>query len=350
MQPVREQLSGASAHGTERWRDAWESVLLASLAAALAWFIAHHVLGHPQPFFAPIAAAISLSTSRIQRSRRIVQMVVGVLIGIGIAEVLVALIGTGTAAIGVIAFATFTVAVLGGAGVFGEGMMFANQAAASAILVVALHRAGTGSERAIDALVGGAVALVLGVLLFPANPLRILRTAERSVLHTLAIAVERAVSSREQRRSRQEEWTLRMGYTIHQRLAQLARARATAHANVRIAPRRWSLRALVDAENDRTARLDLLANAVIGLVRATMVEEGTLPEPLMQQIDALGRTLDRLATVDQPWPPALREHVLRVAEGAVEYASTVRREPGTTTTAILGATAVDLSRLLEVPS
>jgi uncharacterized membrane protein YgaE (UPF0421/DUF939 family) len=350
MQRVREQFAGASAHGTERWRDAWESVILASVAASLAWLIAHKALGHPQPFFAPIAAAISLSTSRIQRSRRIVQMVGGVLIGIGVAEVLVALFGTGTVAIGVIAFATFTVAVLGGAGVFGEGMMFANQAAASAILVVALHRAGTGSERAIDALVGGGVALVLGVLLFPANPLRILRTAERSVLRTLAVAVEQAVGPREQLRAGEEDWTLTIGYTVHQRLAQLARARATAHANVRIAPRRWRLRPVVDAENERTARLDLLANAVVGLVRATTVEEGPLPEPLIRQIDALGRTLDRLATVDQPWPPALREHVLKVAHSAVEYASTVRREQGATTTAILGATAVDLSRLVEARS
>jgi uncharacterized membrane protein YgaE (UPF0421/DUF939 family) len=350
MQRMREQLAGASAHGTERWRDAWESVVLASVAAALAWLIAHTVLGHPQPFFAPIAAAISLSTSRIQRSRRIVQMVGGVLIGIVVAEVLVALVGTGTAAIGIIAFATFTVAVLGGAGVFGEGMMFANQAAASAILVVALHRAGTGSERAVDALVGGAVALVLGVILFPANPLRLLRAAERAVLQTLAVAVQRAVAPREQLRTGEEDWTLRMGYTVHQRLATLARARATAHANVRIAPRRWRLRPVVDAENDRTARLDLLANAVVGLVRATMVEEGPLPEPLVRQIGALGQTLDRLATVDQPCPPALRQHVLRVAHSAVDYASTVRRPHGATTTAILGATATDLSRLVEAPS
>jgi hypothetical protein len=40
-----------------------------ALAAALAWLIAHRVLGHAQPFFAPIAAAISLSISHTQRSR-----------------------------------------------------------------------------------------------------------------------------------------------------------------------------------------------------------------------------------------------------------------------------------------
>jgi hypothetical protein len=73
-----------------RVRAAWLPVALASLAAALSWLIAHRVLGHPQPFFAPIAAAIALSTSRIKRSIRIAQMVSGVLLGIAIGELLVA--------------------------------------------------------------------------------------------------------------------------------------------------------------------------------------------------------------------------------------------------------------------
>src|SRR5437762_9644581 len=102
--------------GLARALDSWQPVALAAVAAALAWLIAHSLLGHPQPFFAPIAAAISLSTSRIQRSRRIVQMVIGVLLGIAIAELLSALIGTGTIAIGVIAFVTLSAAVLAGAG------------------------------------------------------------------------------------------------------------------------------------------------------------------------------------------------------------------------------------------
>lgn len=37
--------------------------------------------------------------------------------------------------------------------------MFANQVAASAILVVTLHKHGAGGERAIDALVGAGLAL-----------------------------------------------------------------------------------------------------------------------------------------------------------------------------------------------
>jgi uncharacterized membrane protein YgaE (UPF0421/DUF939 family) len=111
------------------WRRVRASVwplALASVSAALAWLIAHRLLGHPQPFFAPIAAAIALSTSRIQRSRRIAQMVTGVLLGIGVGEVLVAILGTSTTSLGVIVLVTLAAAVISGVGFFGEGMMFAN--------------------------------------------------------------------------------------------------------------------------------------------------------------------------------------------------------------------------------
>jgi uncharacterized membrane protein YgaE (UPF0421/DUF939 family) len=43
--------------------------LLASTGAGLAWWVAHDVLGHPQPFFAPIAAAISLTSHGCKRRR-----------------------------------------------------------------------------------------------------------------------------------------------------------------------------------------------------------------------------------------------------------------------------------------
>src|SRR5579871_4983082 len=139
----------------------------AALAAALAWVVAHDGLGHAQPFFAPIAAAISLGTSGIRRGRRIVQMVFGVTLGIAVGEGASAALGSGAPAIGLVVLVTLAAALATGVGVFGEGMMYANQSAASAILVVSLHRHGTGPERLVDALVGGGVAGVIAVGLFP---------------------------------------------------------------------------------------------------------------------------------------------------------------------------------------
>jgi uncharacterized membrane protein YgaE (UPF0421/DUF939 family) len=346
MVRIRAHLHGAIHRGRNRYRSAFQPILLASIGAAIAWAIAHDVLGHAQPFFAPIAAAIAISTSRIQRSRRTIQLVGGVLLGIGIGELLAATIGTAAIALALIVFVTMSVAVLAGGGFVGQGMMFANQAASSAILVATLHRHGTGSERAVDAIVGGAVAFVLGVLLFPAEPRSILEGAERSVLQTLARTLQRTAIEGVGRPG-EHGWALAASYEIHQRLADLARARSTAHAIVRVAPRRWPLRETVDAESRRTAQLDLLANAVLGLVRAATAESEPLPEELDRQIAGLGAALGRLADTDQPWPTAIREQVNEISREAIAHSANMRAERGATTTAILGATGADLAELVE---
>ena len=140
MAESTEAVKRALLRGLARARESWSSLVLAAVAAAIAWFIAHDLLGHQQPFFAPIAAAVTLSVSRVQRTQRIVQLVGGVLLGIGIGEGLSAALGTSTYALGLIVLVTFLAAVITGVGFVGEGMMFANQAAASAILVVTLHQ------------------------------------------------------------------------------------------------------------------------------------------------------------------------------------------------------------------
>jgi hypothetical protein len=147
----------------------WPS-LQAALAAAISWFIADRVLRNPQPFFAPIAAAITMGTTSVRRRQRVVQLVTGVLLGIAIAEALSAVLGTSTATLGLIVFVTFVVAKLTGEAFATEGMLFANQAAASAILVVTVHSHGIGADRALDALIGGGVAAIFGLLVCAPDP------------------------------------------------------------------------------------------------------------------------------------------------------------------------------------
>ena len=322
-------------------RSMWPTVQ-AALAAVLAWVIAHNALGHAQPFFAPIAAAIALGTTGIRRGRRIVQMVFGVTLGIGVGEGASALVGTGTVAIGLVVLATLSAAVVAGVGVFGEGMMFVNQSAASAILVVALHRHGTGSERLVDALVGGGVAGVIGVGLFPAEPLRVLRDAEQQVLRSLAGSLAHLATLLGTGTPPQAGWTLAAAQDIHQQLSGLAQARMTARANVRIAPRRWRLRGAVAAEDQRVARFDLLAGASLSLIRAASdaldgsaellpggVQElspGGIRELSADSTKALSPggvkklagALEALAAAPRPWPDQTLRAVERLTTATVE--------------------------------
>ncbi len=317
-------------------------------AAALAWLIAHRVLGHVQPFFAPIAAAIALSTSPVQRSRRIAQMVGGVLLGIIVGEGLYSLLGGSTAALGVIVLVTMMLALAVGAGFFGDGMMFPNQAAASAILVVTLHRHGTGSERAVDAVVGGAVALLIGVGLFPAEPLKLMRNAEQRVLEVLATRLGAVSAALREGNLPTEDWTLAAGLEIHQQLNALARARATARINVRVAPRRWRRRRTVDAEDLRTARLDLLANAVISLIRSvTMQRDPPPPDPeLQQQIKGMAGALRWLAEAPRPWTEAVLRETEAAARAALSHAEARGIDRDHVVAAVVRAVARDLIAVL----
>jgi uncharacterized membrane protein YgaE (UPF0421/DUF939 family) len=349
----RVDVSQAGRRARQRVLGSLKAVVLAAVAAALAWYFAHDVLGHSQPFFAPIAAAISLSTSQIQRSRRIAQMVSGVLLGIVIGEGLHSLLGGSTAALGVIVLVTMIVAMAAGVGFFGDGMMFPNQAAASAILVATVHHQGTGAERAVDAVVGGGVALVLGVGLFPSHPLAVLQEAEQRVLEALATRLSELMRLLGDGREPGDGWTLESGLEIHNRLSALARARATARVAVRVAPRRWRLRAVVDAEDRRTARLDLLANAALSLMRAVSVRvaaEGVPPPELQQQLHMLAAGLRSLAESQRPWPPRLLEEIEATARTAIEYAGARGIDRDQVVAAILRATARDLIAVIGPPT
>ena len=55
----------------------------------VAWLIAADLLGHPTPLFAPIAAVVSLGTSYGQRLRRVVEVTIGVAVGVFVADLLV---------------------------------------------------------------------------------------------------------------------------------------------------------------------------------------------------------------------------------------------------------------------
>jgi uncharacterized membrane protein YgaE (UPF0421/DUF939 family) len=335
-----------------RVRAALGPITLTAVAAALAWLVARRGLGHPQPFFAPVAAAVSLSTSRFERFRRILQLVGGVLLGIGIGGLLSSALGISTVALAMIVFVTLAIAIGADAGFFAGGMMFANQAAASAILVVTLHKHGTGAERAVDALVGGGVGLVLGVGLFPAHPLRLLRDAERRLLAQLATTVEQAGEMLSHAGDPGAEWALARGAQVHGRLAELASARATARANVRVAPRRWRLRPLVDAELARLSRLDGLVEGLLGAARAATSQQqqgsGPLSMSLREELAAIGIGLRLLAATQQPWPKVTLDDVCAITRRIVARDPSASFDRVAVVGSLLHTSALDLAAVLGV--
>src|SRR6266581_1297786 len=189
---VREQLD----RRLGRWRSAALPIAQAAVAAGLAWLIAVHVIGHHSPFFAPIAAVICLGITLGQRLRRGVELVVGVSIGIGVGDLLISVIGTGAWQVALVVALAMSAAVL-----LDGGPVITIQSAASAVLVATLYLPGAtgGANRMIDALTGGAVALVVAALL-PANPLTVAhRKASRTLgeLADVLRGVAHAISERD---------------------------------------------------------------------------------------------------------------------------------------------------------
>lgn len=158
------------AAGRDAWRrvraGAWPSVQC-GLAASGAWAFATHVLGHPRPFFASVAAVVALGVSGGGRLRRTAELALGVALGVAVGDLLVSLIGQGAWQIGVVvALALLIALAVGGTG------LAVIQAGLQAVFVVALPRtAGSGLHRWQDALVGGAAALLVAALL-PTDPWR----------------------------------------------------------------------------------------------------------------------------------------------------------------------------------
>ncbi|MCA2364061.1 aromatic acid exporter family protein, partial [Mycobacterium avium] len=245
--------------GGKRLGAVWFNLLQTSLAAGLSWYLAHDVLDHPQPFFAPIAAAVSLSTSNVLRAQRAVQMMIGVTLGIGLGTVVQGMLGPGALPIAVAALVALGAAVFIGGGFIGHGMMFANQTVVSALLVLALYRGGAGPERIFDALIGGAVAIVVAVLLFPADPRTVLGAARAGVLAVLHDVLSRAADVSSGRRAAPPDWPLSAVDRVHEQLSGLLEARTTARHVVAIAPRRWGLRDAVRAADHQAVHVALLA-------------------------------------------------------------------------------------------
>ena len=283
----------------------WPS-MQASVAVAIAWYLAHDVLGHPAPIFAPVAAAVTLGAGRVMRGQRALQLIGGVTIGIGIGVAVEALAGAGALALGLAALLTMWVTIAIGGGFTGNGVMFINQASVSAILLIALPLPGGWLQRLIEALVGGGVALVIAVLLFPAAPLPLLRDTAQRVFVALHAALNHLDEVGAERRVVEQRWMLDAGERIYEQLAALVAARFTAADIVRLAPRWWHMRPAVRAADDRLAHVSLLAGAVLSLLRAVggLSVERALPAQLRAAIHELAAALGTLAENPETGAPA----------------------------------------------
>jgi uncharacterized membrane protein YgaE (UPF0421/DUF939 family) len=298
----------------QRLRGGFVLALQAGLGAGLAWFIAHDVIGRPAPFFAPIAAVITLASSVGQRARRTVELVVGVAIGIGVGDVLILVIGTGPLQIGLIVVLAILVATA-----LGGGTPLVVQSAASAVLVATLTSSGAVPWlRFFDALVGGGVGLVVMTILLPLNPLTVVRRAADPALSALVAGLHQIADGLAHADSGRVQDALERLRAAEEAFTAYAAACAAARENVAFAPARWrnrgALAQYVDGANQLT---HALRNVRVLARRATTAlgDGEQIPDVLPTSIHLLGDAVDLLR---QEWargvdPEATRARALRAA-------------------------------------
>jgi uncharacterized membrane protein YgaE (UPF0421/DUF939 family) len=161
-----------------------------AIAAGVAWFVAADVFGHQQPFFAPIAAVLSLGTSYGQRLRRLAEVTLGVAMGVFLGDLLTHWIGSGGWQIMLIVGLGMTAALL-----LDAGVIFVTQAAVQGIVVsTLLPDPGQAFVRWSDALIGGAVALVAATVV-PQAPLRRPREQAAVVVRKLGTLLRTSADS-----------------------------------------------------------------------------------------------------------------------------------------------------------
>jgi uncharacterized membrane protein YgaE (UPF0421/DUF939 family) len=266
-------------------------ILHSAVAASLAWLVATELVGHQQPFFAPISAVVTLGLTVGERRRRAVELAIGVSVGIAIADALVAAIGTGTWQVGVVVALAMVAATL-----VGGGPLLASQAGASAVLVATLQPPDGGVDfgRALDALVGGGCALLVSSLLLPVNPLRLLRESAGPVLDALVEALEQlseALTTRRPAAADAALLALARADGVHDGLVGMLE---TAGEAVRLSPQR----------RGALSGLDRYAVAVGQLGR------------VIEDLRALARGAMRAINVDDSVPPEAVQAIDRLTAGA----------------------------------
>lgn len=131
------------------------------VAAVVAYLFARHVLGHEVPLVAVTVTISALGLARDARPRRVLETVIGINVGILVAVLLVLGFGRGVWQIAVILALTLVVARA-----VSPSAAFAIAAAVQSMLVAVLPEPEGGVfVRALDGVVGGAVALLVTALI-----------------------------------------------------------------------------------------------------------------------------------------------------------------------------------------
>jgi uncharacterized membrane protein YgaE (UPF0421/DUF939 family) len=325
-----------------RLRANWRWFAQAALATAPSWELAKVLFDHPRPIFAPVAGLIAVSTTLGQRRRYAVEMVVGIALGIGIADALFTLVGAGTWQIAAIVVGAMVTAVA-----LGGSTVLVSEAAGSALLVVTVQPPGTGlsGARFLDSLLGGLVGLVVTSVL-PASPGRTVHRAAAAMLAEIALTLEEVAQALERRDPDPAERAWTRASEIDPDV--LRDAVAAGRETLRLAPWLRGTRQQFVRYARASTQIDNAITSVEALSRGAVraiVQGDNVPPPVPEALRELADAVRRLeGTLEDGDDTAVREPALRAAARATLVLEQTANLSVNLIVVQTRATAVDLLR------
>jgi uncharacterized membrane protein YgaE (UPF0421/DUF939 family) len=184
-------------------------------------------------------------------------------------------------------------------------------------------------------------------LLFPADPLKVLRRARIGVLGVLHGVLARTADFAAGRKQAAPDWPLSAVDRVHEQVGGLIQARATARQVVRISPRRWGLRESVLGAEHQALHVALLASSVVQLARAVGAAThgcNWLPQPVHAVLAELVAATD-LAEVD---PAAATQHAAAARSLVKDLHSVARDSKEVVLADAVQACIDDLQRVIDL--
>jgi uncharacterized membrane protein YgaE (UPF0421/DUF939 family) len=337
------ELRGQVRRRARRLRAGAWTIAQTTIAVGGAWTLAGAL--NDNPFFAPISAVISLGAARGQRTRRALELVLGVAVGIAIADLIVFELGTGTLVLMLVVALSMSAALL-----LGGGGLLVSQAGVSAVMVATIERPTEFTpDRFVDALIGGGVALLVSQVLLPRDPVAAVGRAAQAVGERLSLALREAAEALRSGDVARARGALEIARSADPQLAEFADAVDLARETVSVRPPMWRARERLPLHLGAVAQLDFAMRNTRVLCRrsvAAVRRAGPAPEGLADAVSLLADAVEELVAhlVD----PDLDTRSRRLALEAATRATAVFGEhQSLQTSAIIAqvrSTAIDLLR------
>lgn len=277
-----------------RWRQRAFLLAQCAVTAGAAWWAATALIGHPYPFFAAVAAILTIGLSYGERLARAAQVALGVAVGVGVGEIFLHIFGTGVLQVMVVCAASMSLATL-----LGAGRILTTQAGVQAIIVTTLPSTfvPSGFGRWIDAAVGCGLALLVAWIA-PGSPVRKPLVLAAEVTDDVASTLRAAVKALRSRDSDEAEAVLSRARSSEHALEELDEAAAEGLAVVRSSPFRRLQREQAQSYAELAVPLDRLVRNLRVLARRAAVacwRDQVVPASYLRLMDEVAEVTEFMA-------------------------------------------------------